>query len=121
MATPAVTPVGGKDSADVRTARRWQYLLILIQEAKIDPKQVPPGMGMYVLMSPYERRGYTAQDIESWIDICDPVIKPAWDEITCFRNRVRQMLQPKPALGTAAAIAAGVAFAGAFLLTRRSR
>ena len=31
MAASVVTPVGGKDSDDVRTARRWQYLLILFK------------------------------------------------------------------------------------------
>lgn len=112
------TPVGGKDSADVRLARRWQYLLILVQEAGIDTKQIPPGMATFVLMSAYERRGYNAQIIEAWITTCDPLIKPAWDEVECFRAKVRSMMRPHPALGTTAAIAAGVTFAGAYMLTR---
>jgi hypothetical protein len=76
---------------------------------------------MYALMSPYERHGHTQQDIETWISTCDPEVKPAWDEVACFRARARAALKPSPALGLRVAIVGGAAFAAAFLLTRAIR
>jgi hypothetical protein len=108
-----------RDPPAVRDARRWQYLLILLQEAKVDPKKVPQDQLMFDLLSPYERLGYTQHDIDGWIAVCDPEIKPAWDEVECFRAKARAALKPRPGLGLPVALAAGVAFLASFALTRR--
>jgi hypothetical protein len=105
----------------VREARRWKYLVILLEEAKVDPKKVPQEQLMYALLSPYERLGHTQADIDGWIATCDPEIKPAWDEVECFRAKARAALKPRPGLGLPVALAAGVAFLAAFALTRRHR
>jgi hypothetical protein len=120
MASKVDTPIY-RDSPETRAARRWQYLVVLLQEAGIDPKKVPSGQMMYALMAPYERAGHTSQDIENWINSCDPEVKPSWDEVTCFRTQVRAALRPHPSLGTHVALVGGVAFAAAFLLTRAIR
>jgi hypothetical protein len=109
------------DPQSVRDARRFQYLLILLQEAGVDPNAVPPDQLMSELMAPYERHGYTQADIDSWIATCDPVIKPAWDEVTCFRAKAKAALKPPVGLGAAIALVGGLAFLAAFGLTRRHR
>jgi len=120
MASKVDTPIY-RDSPETRDARRWQYLLILLQEAGVDPKKVPSGQMMYALMAPYERAGYTSQDIEHWIIMCDPEIKPAWKEVDCFRAQVRAALKPHPVLGTRVALVGGAAFLAAFAATRLLR
>lgn len=121
MATVKVDTPIVRDAPEVRDARRWQYLAILMQEAHLDPKRIPTGQALFALMSPYERHGYTTADIESWVAACDPEIKPPWDEIACFRARAKDALRPRPSLGMAAVVAGGAAFAAAFLLTRARR
>jgi hypothetical protein len=120
MASAADAPVV-RDSPDVRNARQLAYFVVLAQEAHIDPKRVLPGQLLYAVASPYERRGYTSADIEGWIATCDPEIKPPWDEVTCFREKARDALQPPPSLALRTAVIGGAAFLAAFWLTRRFR
>jgi len=108
-----------RDPDDVRAARQARYRAILVQEAGIDPKLVPGGELDFAITSAYERRGYTSDDIDSWIAKCDPEVKPTWDEVECFREHVREAMAPRPSLGMYAAVIGGAALVAAFLLTRR--
>jgi len=120
MAARVDTPIV-RDPPQVRDARKLAYLVILAQEAGVDPKRIPQGQLLFALTSPYERRGYTSADIESWIAECDPEIKPSWDEVACFRQKVRDALAPRASLGIRAAVIGGAAFFAGFWLTRRSK
>ena len=104
---------------DARSARRFLYLVVLLQETGVDPKKVPQEEIVFRLMTPLEKLGYTTADIESWIQECDPEIKPSWDPVECFRAKVKAALRPRMSLLAPVSIAAGVAFAAAFALTRR--
>ena len=120
----ATATTGGsevRDPPDVRAARQWAYLLVLLQETGVDPAKVPQDQILAEIMSPLERHGYTSQDIQNWISSCDPEIKPAWDEVTCFRAKVKDALKPPSGLGLAVAASATVAFLAAFVLARRHR
>lgn len=110
-----------RDPPAVRDARKWAYLVVLLQEAGVDPKKVPPEQMTFALLSPYERRGYTQANIDGWVAACDPEIKPAWDEVTCFRAKVKEALKPPVGLALPVAVAGGIAFLAAFALTRRHR
>jgi hypothetical protein len=104
-----------------RDARKWAYLLILLQEAGVDPAKVPPEQLKYALMSPYERHGYTQQSVESWVSMCDPAVKPKWNEIDCFRTQARAALKRPSSLGRRVALVGGVAFTAAFLVSYMRR
>ncbi len=113
------TPVG--DPPEVRAARRLEYLLVLFQEAHVDPDKTPQGDIVYALATPYEQRGLTSADIERWIDECDPVKKPAWDEVACFRGKVRAAMKGQMGLGTKVALIGAGAFFAGFVLSRARR
>ena len=46
-------------------------------------------------MTPLEKLGYTSADVERWVSECDPEIKPDWDQVECFRARVKEALRPR--------------------------
>jgi hypothetical protein len=121
MATMTMDTPIYRDAPEVRAKREYQYLGILLHEAGVDPAKVPEWQIPFALMAPYERRGYTQEDIRHWMDTCDPEIKPSWDEVTCFQARARGALTARPGLGLQVAIAGGAAFLAAFVLTRRRR
>lgn len=70
-------------------------------------------------MTPLEKLGYTSADVERWVSECDPEIKPDWDQVECFRARVKEALRPRFGMALPVVISAGIAFAAAFSLTRR--
>jgi len=105
--------------ADARAARRFLYLVVLLQETGVDPNKVPQEELVFRVMTPLEKLGYTSADVERWISECDPEIKPDWDQVECFRARVKEALRPRFGMGLPVVISAGIAFAAAFSLTRR--
>jgi len=130
MSAPiAVDPPNVLKAQAARTQRRWQYLAIMMEEAGIDPKTIPSGNVLAAIISPYEQRGYTSQDVETWINDCDPafdadghpVLTSTGHEVDCFRARAKAALAPRPALGLHVAVIAGIAFLGAFWAFRERR
>jgi len=104
---------------DARNARRFLFLVVLLQETGVDPKKTPQDEIVARVMTPLEKLGYSSADIERWVSECDPEIKPDWDPVDCFRARVKQALRPHMSLAVPVVIAAGIAFIAAFKLTRR--
>ncbi len=115
---PSVIRAKAADASD-RNARRFLYLVVLLQETGVDPNKVPQGEIVFRVMTPLEKLGYTSADVERWISECDPEIKPNWDQVECFRARVKEALRPRFGMGLPIALAAGIAFTAAFKLTRR--
>jgi hypothetical protein len=111
------------NSPEKRLERQLEYVAVLIEEARIDVKRVPPGDAVFALTSPYEERGYTSHDIEKWIADCEKPPPPSpgpvsWDPIGCFRDKARAAMQRKPGLGTKLALIGGASFLAAFVATR---
>ena len=114
----------GATYADERAARRMSYIIVLLQEAHVDPAKIPAGQVIFEMASPYERRGVTSADIENWILACDPVTKPPRpgpDPVLCFREKARAAMRIKPGIGLPLLAIGGAAFLSAFLLTRRRK
>jgi len=116
---PTIDKPEVRDSDDVRNARRFLYLVVLLQETGVDPNKVPQAELIARVMTPFEKLGYTSIDIESWVTACDPEIKPPWDEVECFRAKVKKALRPRMSLSVPVAAAAVIAFSAAFSLARR--
>ncbi len=104
---------------DARTARRFLYLVVLLQETGTDPNKVPQEEIVFRVMTPLEKLGYTSADVERWVSECDPEIKPNWDPVECFRARVKEALRPRFGMALPVVVAGVAAFAAAFSLTRR--
>lgn len=113
----AAPPKVGETEAD-RNARNLLYVAVLLKEAGIDPKKAGPDL-VFQMARPYEARGISADDIRAMIAECDPPTPPPWDPVTCFEASLRARMKPKAGLGVGLAIVGIVAFAGAFVLTKR--
>ncbi len=104
-----------------KEARKLSYVVVLLQEAHVDPKNIPKGQALFALATPYEQAGYTSRDIDRWVADCDPPTKPSWDPVECFRQKARAALRPKPGLGVRLAAIGTFAFLAGFALSRRRR
>jgi hypothetical protein len=110
--------------AEDRAARRLSYVIVLLQEAHVDPKKIPPGQVVFAMASPYEQRGVTSADIENWITACDPPVKPPrpkGDPIACFREKARAAMKDKPGIGLPLLAIGGAAFFAPFVVSRRRK
>lgn len=117
MATPPLLKAA-PTWEDGRPARELAYVVVLLQEAHVDPKKIPPGQVIFAMASPYEQNGVTSRDIERWIADCDPKTRPARDPVACFRNKARAAMKPRPGLAAPLLLIGGAAFLAGFALSR---
>jgi hypothetical protein len=115
-APPILKPISAWQAG--REARKLAYVVVLLEEAHVDPKKILPGDVVFSMLSPYEQRGFTERSIEAWVSECDPMEKPPWDSAECFRAKARAAMKPRPGLGTKVALIAGASFLAAFSLSR---
>lgn len=107
-----------------REQRQLAYVGVLIELTGIDGEDIaerPPDQQFLIILKAIEERGVTLQDVEGWIELCDPqgmASNVGADPVGCFREKAAAAMEEPPSLARTVLLWGGASALAAFAATR---
>lgn len=110
-----------------REQRQLAYVAVLIELTGLDAEEIaqrPPDQQFLVILKAIEERGVTLQDVQGWMELCDPQgMEPnvGADPVACFREKASEAMKEPPSLARTVLLWGGASALAAFAVTRLAK
>lgn len=100
------------EEVSTRDERSLVYAGVLVQELGLEDALAGRSQEeqFLVMLHALEERGVTMEEVQSWIDTCDPSDRPAYEPERCFREKAETALRRPPSITKIVALSGLLAF-----------